>query len=191
MSGGTLARQSELTAWSQEAYQLPRWGRTGENQVYVRQQKAAGGQKRFDTEWALSGDPSGTFSAAASPSSSSAIALKRRFIADDRRVFSPGNQHSVEWVPVTTGRSPARIPCSAEIAHRWAGSLGPTRAWSSRAGPDGSRLCGSDSRISQSTTEAMTTFDCHPRCFPFKPGEPSCKIKTSPYRYVGHIRTAA
>src|SRR5258708_2307616 len=48
MSGSTPARQSELTALSQEAYQLPTWDRTRENQMYVRQQKAAEEQLRFD-----------------------------------------------------------------------------------------------------------------------------------------------
>jgi len=43
-----------LTALSQEAYQLPMWDRTGENQVYVRQQKAAEEQKRFGKELVLS-----------------------------------------------------------------------------------------------------------------------------------------
>ena len=44
--------------------QLPMWDRTGENQVYVRQQKVAEEQQRFDKGLALSRTPSRTFAAA-------------------------------------------------------------------------------------------------------------------------------
>ena len=54
MSGWTLVRQSELTALSQAVNQLPMSDRTGENQVYVRQQKAAEEQLRFDKTEKLS-----------------------------------------------------------------------------------------------------------------------------------------
>src|SRR5213080_1997106 len=54
MSGGNPVRQSESTALSQEAYQLPMWDRTGESQVYDRQQKAAEEQLRFDKTEKLS-----------------------------------------------------------------------------------------------------------------------------------------
>src|SRR3982751_2401941 len=49
MFGWTPAHQSELTAWSQEAYPLPTSDRTRESRVYVRQQKPAEGQQRFDS----------------------------------------------------------------------------------------------------------------------------------------------
>src|SRR5207249_8582520 len=46
--GETPARQSELTALSQEGHQLPIWDQTGESRVYVLPRKAAEEQQRFD-----------------------------------------------------------------------------------------------------------------------------------------------
>jgi hypothetical protein len=46
--GRTPARQSELTALTQEGYQLPIWDQTGESRVYVLLRKAAEEQQRFD-----------------------------------------------------------------------------------------------------------------------------------------------
>src|SRR4029077_20403535 len=49
-----LARQSSLTALSQEGHQLPIWDQTGESRVYVLPRKAAEEQQRFDKTQMLS-----------------------------------------------------------------------------------------------------------------------------------------
>src|ERR1700730_18108602 len=63
MSGGTLARRSGRSALTQEPRPLPSPDYSGETQRYVRRQKAAEEQKRFDKGFALSRTPSRTFAA--------------------------------------------------------------------------------------------------------------------------------
>ena len=67
IDSGTAARPGNprrLPGIGDETTLNTMWDRTGENQVYVRQQKAAEEQKRFDKGLALSRTPSRTFAAA-------------------------------------------------------------------------------------------------------------------------------